>query len=144
MLQASLGVQIHLVNIQGLFQQVLANPANFGFTNVTGSAINSSLNGNGYLFWDQEHPTTAADALIAEVAARIRARAVDVPGFRAVDRSGGLSGSGLAGEPRLPPCDHLFASMSTQTGGIETRSCSGASGGSIRRDSLCASCNASA
>ena len=68
MLSASLGVQIHLVNIQGLFQQVLANPANFGFTNVTGSAINSSLNGNGYLFWDQEHPTTAADALIAEVA----------------------------------------------------------------------------
>ena len=53
MLSASLGVQIHLVNIQGLFQQVLANPANFGFTNVTGSAINSSLNGNGYLFWDQ-------------------------------------------------------------------------------------------
>ena len=70
MLSASLGVQIHLVNIQGLFQQVLANPANFGFTNVTGSAINSSLNGNGYLFWDQEHPTTAADALIAEVAAQ--------------------------------------------------------------------------
>jgi phospholipase/lecithinase/hemolysin len=70
MLSASLGVQIHLVNIQGLFQQVLANPANFGFTNVTGSAINSSLNGNGYLFWDQEHPTTATDALIAEVASQ--------------------------------------------------------------------------
>lgn len=70
MLQASLGVQIHLVDIQGLFQNVLANPANFGFTNVTGSAINSSLSGNGYLFWDQEHPTTAADALIAEVAAQ--------------------------------------------------------------------------
>jgi phospholipase/lecithinase/hemolysin len=69
MLQSSLGVQIHLVNIQGLFQQVLANPANFGFTNVTGSAINSSLNGNGYLFWDTEHPTTSTDALIAEVAA---------------------------------------------------------------------------
>ena len=69
MLQASLGVQIHLVNIQGLFQQVLANPASFGFTNVTGSAINSSLSGNGYLFWDSEHPTTATDAIIAQVAA---------------------------------------------------------------------------
>jgi phospholipase/lecithinase/hemolysin len=68
-LQKSLGVQIHVVDIQGLFQQVLANPANYGFTNVTGSAINSSLNGMGYLFWDAEHPTTAADALIAEVAA---------------------------------------------------------------------------
>ena len=43
LLQASLGVQIHIVNIQGLFQQIMANPANYGFTNVTGSAINSSL-----------------------------------------------------------------------------------------------------
>jgi phospholipase/lecithinase/hemolysin len=70
MLSASLGIQIHIVNVQGLFQQVMANPANFGFTNVTGSAINSSLSGNGYLFWDQEHPTTATDAIIAEVAAQ--------------------------------------------------------------------------
>ena len=70
MLQASLGVQIHLVDIQGLFQQVTANPTSFGFTNVTGSAINSSLSGNGYLFWDQEHPTTAADAIIAQEAAQ--------------------------------------------------------------------------
>ena len=70
LLQKSLGVQIHLVNIQGLFQQVLANPTNYGFTNVTGSAINLSLNGKGYLFWDAEHPTTATDAIIAEVAAQ--------------------------------------------------------------------------
>ena len=77
-LQKSLGVQIHLVNIQGLFEQVLANPASYGFTNVTGSAINPSLNGMGYLFWDAEHPTTAADAIIAETGRRIGARAVDV------------------------------------------------------------------
>lgn len=69
MLQASLGVQIHLVDIQGLVQNVMADPARYGFTNVTGSAINPSLNGNGYLFWDAEHPTTAADALVAEIAA---------------------------------------------------------------------------
>jgi phospholipase/lecithinase/hemolysin len=69
-LQSTLGVQIHVVDIQGLFQKVLANPANYGFTNVTGSAINSGLNGNGYLFWDAEHPTTAADALVAQVAAQ--------------------------------------------------------------------------
>jgi phospholipase/lecithinase/hemolysin len=69
-LQNSLGVQIHIVNIQGLFQNVLANPANYGFTNVTGSAINSNLNGMGYLFWDAEHPTTAADALIGQVASQ--------------------------------------------------------------------------
>jgi phospholipase/lecithinase/hemolysin len=69
-LQNSLGVRIHIVNIQGLFQSVLANPANYGFTNATGSAINPSLNGMGYLFWDQEHPTTATDAIIADLAAQ--------------------------------------------------------------------------
>ena len=69
-LQQSLGVHIHIVDIQTLFQNVLANPANYGFTNVTGSAINSSLDGNGYLFWDAEHPTTATDALIAGLAAQ--------------------------------------------------------------------------
>ncbi len=68
-LQQSLGIQIHTVNIQGLFQSILANPSAFGLTNVTGAAINSSLNGNGYLFWDQEHPTTEVDQIIAAVAA---------------------------------------------------------------------------
>jgi phospholipase/lecithinase/hemolysin len=69
-LQKSLGVQIHTVDIQGLLQKVMANPASYGFTNVTDPAINSSLNGSGHLFWDMEHPTTAADALIGEVAAQ--------------------------------------------------------------------------
>jgi phospholipase/lecithinase/hemolysin len=69
-LQSSLGVQIHVVDVQGLFQKVMANPAAYGFTDVTGSAINSSLNGSGHLFWDLEHPTTAADAIIGQVAAQ--------------------------------------------------------------------------
>jgi hypothetical protein len=27
--------------------------------------MNTSQGGNGYLFWDQEHPTTGADLIIA-------------------------------------------------------------------------------
>ncbi len=69
-LQKSLGVQIHIADVQTLLQNVLANPASFGFTNVTTGAINPSLIGNGSLFWDQEHPTTAADALIGQLAAQ--------------------------------------------------------------------------
>ena len=69
-LSQSLGVQIHVGDVQTLFQNVLANPAAYGFTNVTSPAINSSLNGNGALFWDTEHPTTAADALIGELGAQ--------------------------------------------------------------------------
>jgi phospholipase/lecithinase/hemolysin len=68
-LQKSLGVQIHLLDIGSLFNSVMANPANYGITNITGSAINASLSGNGFLFWDQEHPTTAVDAIIGQVGA---------------------------------------------------------------------------
>lgn len=68
-LQTSLGVQIHLLDVNSLFNSVMANPANYGITNVTGSAISSSLNGNGFLFWDQEHPTTAIDSIIGQVGA---------------------------------------------------------------------------
>jgi phospholipase/lecithinase/hemolysin len=69
-LQSSLGVQIHIADVQGLFQKVLADPTVYGFTNTTGSAINGSLVGNGYLFWDSEHPTTEADALVAQLGAQ--------------------------------------------------------------------------
>lgn len=68
-LQKSLGVQIHLLDINSLFNSVLANPSNYGLTNVTGSAINSTLSGNGFHFWDQEHPTTAVDQIIGQVGA---------------------------------------------------------------------------
>jgi len=69
-LQQSLGIQIHSLNIQTLFQNVMADPANYGFTNITGFAQNSSLAGNGYLFWDLEHPTTQADQIIGALAAQ--------------------------------------------------------------------------
>jgi phospholipase/lecithinase/hemolysin len=68
-LEKSLGIQIHLVDIHSFTLSVIANPSQYGFTNVTGAAINPTLNGNGYLFWDQEHPTTAADQLIAGLGA---------------------------------------------------------------------------
>ena len=69
-LEQNLGIQIHMLDIQGLVENVMANPASYGFTDVTGYALNSSLDGSGHLFWDLEHPTTAADQIIANVAAR--------------------------------------------------------------------------
>jgi phospholipase/lecithinase/hemolysin len=69
-LEKSLGVQIHLVDVQGLLQKIMANPTDYGFTNPSGFALNPSLAGNGYIFWDVEHPTTAADALVGELAAQ--------------------------------------------------------------------------
>jgi outer membrane lipase/esterase len=70
-LEQSLGLQIHVLDVQGLFQNVMADPAAYGFTNVTGYAKNPSLEGNGYLFWDLEHPTTAADQVIGALGAQL-------------------------------------------------------------------------
>ena len=49
---------------------MIANPAQYGFTDVTTSALGDGvLSGQGYLFWDAIHPTTAGHQFIADVAA---------------------------------------------------------------------------
>jgi phospholipase/lecithinase/hemolysin len=68
-LQQSLGITIYQPNIEGLFASALANPSAYGFTNVNDSALTDGvLSGQGYLFWDIVHPTTAAGQIIADVA----------------------------------------------------------------------------
>jgi phospholipase/lecithinase/hemolysin len=69
-LDKSLGVQIHIVDIYSLMNDAMANPAKYGFTNVTDSALLSGSNGDDYLFWDIVHPTTRADSFIGGLAAR--------------------------------------------------------------------------
>src|SRR5205814_5841449 len=56
----------------GLFHQVLADPAAFGFSDVTNPCIlvAACLNGSAdeqakFLFWDGVHPTTSADRVLA-------------------------------------------------------------------------------
>jgi phospholipase/lecithinase/hemolysin len=70
---------IHRFDVAGLFGQVIAEPAAFGFTNVTDSAAPGLEPGassydtnliveepNDYLFWDDLHPTAAVHAILAE------------------------------------------------------------------------------
>jgi len=62
------GIFVIGVDINSEFNQILGSPGSFGFTNVTSPAQGIAGDPNKYLFWDTEHPTTAGDALIAQVA----------------------------------------------------------------------------
>jgi phospholipase/lecithinase/hemolysin len=65
----SLGINVIGVNIDTLFNDILANPAAFGFNNVV-AACNATpgCDPNTFLYWDSEHPTTYADSLVANLA----------------------------------------------------------------------------
>ncbi len=67
-LLSSDGIEVVGVDVAGLFSQILADPGAYGFTNVNTPAQGLSVNPNNYLFWDDEHPTTAGDALVANLA----------------------------------------------------------------------------
>jgi len=65
----SLGINVIGVDIDNLFNQILANPAAFGFSNIV-AACNATpgCNPNTFLYWDDLHPTTYADSFVANLA----------------------------------------------------------------------------
>ncbi len=77
-LEQSLGVQIFIMDIEGLFDDVIANPAVYGFANVTIPCLDGLAQPTGAcptdaaadaaLFWDAIHPTRAAHSIVAEFA----------------------------------------------------------------------------
>ncbi|WP_419807062.1 SGNH/GDSL hydrolase family protein [Terriglobus sp.] len=56
-----------LFDTNAVFSAILNSPGNYGFTNVTTPCIVAMANPacTGYLFFDDIHPTTAADAILA-------------------------------------------------------------------------------
>ena len=78
---AQTGVNIILFDANLFFKRIVADPAQYGFSNVTDmakdtAAVHASQSvQNTYLFWDDGHPTTAAHLLLA----RYLANMVDVP-----------------------------------------------------------------
>ncbi|WGV26222.1 SGNH/GDSL hydrolase family protein [Halotia branconii] len=79
--QLSPDINIIPVDVNYLFNQAIANPNKFGFTNVTDSCIGDSpivpieifpqpvvCIPDKFLFWDEVHPTTAMHQLIGELA----------------------------------------------------------------------------
>lgn len=76
-LRSQLGVTIIEVDLFALFDQMLANPSSFGFTDVATPCLNLSAslgfeslcaNPDEHLYWDALHPTTRAHQFIADAA----------------------------------------------------------------------------
>ena len=72
----ALGIDVTGVNVAALFAQISSNPSGSGFTDINdpawcglgGLATCATNNPNHFLYWDGEHPTTAADSLVATLA----------------------------------------------------------------------------
>lgn len=70
--------RLHIVRVDAfaLINDMVANPASYGFTNVTQQALQGlpAADPDQYLFWDGVHPTTAAHEAVAdEVHEQLRA-----------------------------------------------------------------------
>ncbi len=68
-LQATLPPGVTYFNTYTFLNSIEANPGGYGFTNVTQQCLNGVTpcpNQSQYLFWDDIHPTTTTDALLAQ------------------------------------------------------------------------------
>lgn len=74
------GIQIYRLDVYSKLNDVVANQEAYGLTNVTDACITPQMapyhckDFNDYLFWDGIHPTTAAQAIIAQEARRVLAQ----------------------------------------------------------------------
>jgi phospholipase/lecithinase/hemolysin len=65
----SQGINVIGVDVDTLFDSILADPAAFGFSDITDACnATAGCNPNTFLYWDDEHPTTYADSFVSDLA----------------------------------------------------------------------------
>ena len=93
---------VELVDVFTVSNDIDANPAAFGLTNVTDQCIGTGADCSTYLFWDALHPTTAGHALIADAALQQAMSLMAVPLPAALPLFiAGLFGMGIFGRKRV-------------------------------------------
>lgn len=60
------GLDVTYLDVNGIFAEILSDPASFGFTNVDGTCERGLISCDGYVFWDDIHPTARTHAVLAE------------------------------------------------------------------------------
>jgi phospholipase/lecithinase/hemolysin len=87
-------ITVYELDIYTFFENIIADPDSYGFTNATEVSPNSVVANNfdnsaGYVFWDSIHPTTEAHAEVANEAYALLPSDADDD-----DNDGGKSGLG--------------------------------------------------
>lgn len=74
-------LSLYTLDFNTLFSNAIANPSQFGFTDVTSACLlTGCTTPETYLFWDNVHPTTAGHEEIADFAfASLQSQAVPTP-----------------------------------------------------------------
>jgi phospholipase/lecithinase/hemolysin len=68
-LAAAKGVSLQLLNSYALLDSIISSPLTYGFKDVTDQCLVGTTpcaNPNQFLFWDDQHPTAAGHALVAQ------------------------------------------------------------------------------